>query len=352
MRSFFKSACLLAAIIAAAASCSERDRYIAITGYAQGGTYSVKMNLKGSRGMVLKSPEAIRNGIDSILNAIDTTLSGYNKGSVLSRFNAGETVFADGMFREIYGKACSYYEETGGALDVASGPLFNIWGFGFTRDSLPSGDVVAETLASCGMKRLRGSIPEGLISGNDLLLEPGPLPVLNFNAIAQGYSCDKVASYLHGMGVKDMLVDIGEIYCEGVNPAGKPWKIGIDRPVDGNNSPGADLDGVWESGGKACGIVTSGNYRKFYVRDGRKYSHTIDPRTGWPVEHNLLSATIVAPNATDADAYATYCMVIGMEAAREFILSNAGRIEGYLIYSDENGEMQEWASSGFSIVSQ
>ena len=175
---------------------------------------------------------------------------------------------------------------------------------------------------------------------------------MNFNAIAQGYSCDKVASYLHGMGVKDMLVDIGEIYCEGVNPAGKPWKIGIDRPVDGNNSPGADLDGVWESGGKACGIVTSGNYRKFYVRDGRKYSHTIDPRTGWPVEHNLLSATIVAPNATDADAYATYCMVIGMEAAREFILSNAGRIEGYLIYSDENGEMQEWASSGFSIVSQ
>ena len=300
MRSFFKSACLLAAIIAAAASCSERDRYIAITGYAQGGTYSVKMNLNGSRGPVGKSPEAIRNGIDSILNAIDTTLSGYNKGSVLSRFNAGETVFADGMFREMYGKAYSYYEETGGALDVASGPL----------------------------------------------------PVLNFNAIAQGYSCDKVASYLHGLGVKDMLVDIGEIYCEGVNPAGKPWKIGIDRPVDGNNSPGADLDGVWESGGKACGIVTSGNYRKFYVREGRKYSHTIDPRTGWPVEHNLLSATIVAPNAADADAYATYCMVIGMEAAREFILSNAGRIEGYLIYSDENGEMQEWASSGFSIVSQ
>ena len=202
------------------------------------------------------------------------------------------------------------------------------------------------------MKRLRDAIPEGLFSGNDLLLEPGPLPVLNFNAIAQGYSCDKVASYLHGMGVKDMLVDIGEIYCEGVNPAGKPWKIGIDRPVDGNNSPGADLDGVWESGGKSCGIVTSGNYRKFYVRDGRKYSHTIDPRTGWPVEHNLLSATIVAPNATDADAYATYCMVIGMEAAREFILSNAGRIEGYLIYSDETGEMQEWASPGFSIVSQ
>ncbi|MGN1232612.1 MAG: FAD:protein FMN transferase [Candidatus Cryptobacteroides sp.] len=352
MHKFFRSIFLLAIIPAVLGACSGKDKYIAITGYAQGGTYSVKLNLKGNEGIVKMSPEAIRNGIDSILNVIDTTLSGYNKSSALSRFNSGEQVCGEGMFSEIYGRAYDYYEETGGALDVASGPLFNIWGFGFTRDSLPSGDAVAATLASCGMKRLRKDVPEGKFSGEDLLLEPGLRPALNFNAIAQGYSCDKVASYLHGLGVKDMLVDIGEIYCEGVNPAGKPWKIGIDRPVDGNNSPGADLDGVWESGGKACGIVTSGNYRKYYVKDGRKYSHTIDPRTGWPVEHNLLSATIVAPNATDADAYATYCMVIGMEAAREFILSNAGRIEGYLIYSDENGEMQEWASPGFSIVSQ
>lgn len=351
MHKFFKAICLLAIIPAMLEACTERDRYIALTGYAQGGTYSVKLNLKGSGGMVRKSPEDIRDGIDSILNVIDTTLSGYNKGSVLSRFNAGDAIRANGMFREMYSKAFGYYEETGGALDVASGPLFNIWGFGFTTDSLPSNDVVAATLASCGMKRLKSAVPEGLFSGSDLLVEPGQQsPVLNFNAIAQGYSCDKVAEYLHGLGVKDMLVDIGEIYCEGVNPSGKPWKVGIDRPVDGNNRPGADLDGIWESGGKACGIVTSGNYRKFYVKDGRKYSHTIDPRTGWPVEHNLLSATIVAPNATDADAYATYCMVIGLEKAREFILGNAGRIEGYLIYADENGNMKEWASDGFLLI--
>ncbi|MGM9739434.1 MAG: FAD:protein FMN transferase [Candidatus Cryptobacteroides sp.] len=349
MNKFFKSICLLATIPAILGACTEGNRYIAVTGYAQGGTYSVKLNLKGSEGMVRRSPEAIRNGIDSILNVIDTTLSGYNKGSVLSRFNAGGSICANRMFREMYSKAHGYFVETGGALDVAAGPLFNIWGFGFTTDSLPSNEVVEATLASCGMKRLKGEVPEGMFSGEDLLAGPGPRPVLNFNAIAQGYSCDKVADYLHGLGVRDMLVDIGEIYCEGVNPAGKPWKIGIDRPVDGNNSPGADLDGVWESGGKSCGIVTSGNYRKFYVKDGRKYSHTIDPRTGWPVEHNLLSATIVAPNATDADAYATYCMVIGLEKAKEFILGNAGRIEGYLIYSDENGNMKEWASDGFRL---
>ncbi|MGM9790415.1 MAG: FAD:protein FMN transferase [Candidatus Cryptobacteroides sp.] len=349
MQIFKSTIFLFAAMTAMFTACANRDNYIVITGYAQGGTYSVKLNLRGSEGMVKKSPEAIRDGIDSILNVIDTTLSGYNKGSVLSRFNAGGSITANEMFREMYAKARGYYEETGGALDVASGPLFNIWGFGFTTDSLPPANVIAATLASCGMKRLKSCIPDGLFSGADLLLEPGMHPALNFNAIAQGYSCDKVACYLHGLGVKDMLVDIGEIYCDGVNPAGKPWKIGIDRPVDGNNSPGADLDGVWESSGKACGIVTSGNYRKYYVKDGRKYAHTIDPRTGWPVSHNLLSATIVAPNATDADAYATYCMVIGLDEAKKFIKGNAGRIEGYLIYSDENGEMKEWASDGFRM---
>lgn len=147
-----------------------------------------------------------------------------------------------------------------------------------------------------------------------------------------------------------MLVDIGEIYCSGVNPDGKPWRIGIDRPTDGNNSPGKDLDGIWHSDGKPCGIVTSGNYRKFYVRDGKKYAHTINPANGWPVQHNLLSATIVANNATDADAYASYCMVIGLEKAMDFLLENSDRLSGYLIWSDENGNMREWASINFTLM--
>ena len=100
------------------------------------------------------------------------------------------------------------------------------------------------------------------------------------------------AAALSKLGVKDMLVDIGEIFCKGVNPDGRPWSVGIDRPVDGNNSPGADLEGVWRSKGTPCGIVTSGNYRKFYVRDGRKYAHTIDPRTGFPAD-NLIEAMAV-----------------------------------------------------------
>ena len=180
-------------------------------------------------------------------------------------------------------------------------------------------------------------------------LTPGICPKLNFNAIAQGYTCDKIAEYLHSLGVRDMLVNIGEIYCEGLNPSGKPWTIGVDRPVDGNMELGGQgLVGKWQGDGSGCGVVTSGNYRKFYVKDGRKYSHTVDPRTGYPVTHNLLSATIVAPDATLADAYATYCMVIGLDEAKRFIES-MDELEGYLVYADGES-MAEWASSGFNLV--
>jgi thiamine biosynthesis lipoprotein len=291
---------LIGALLAAAlvlTSCGQ-PRYAQFGGYAQGGTWSVKANLAG----VKARPAEIQKTIEAILEEIDTTLSGYNKASQLSRFNAGEAVELSPMFKEVLAAADRFKEETGGAVDCSAGAIFEKWGFGFG-------------------------------------------PGLNFNAIAQGYSCDKVAAYLYSIGVKDMLVDIGEIFCDGLNPAGKPWRVGVDRPVDGNNTPGADLDGIWESDGRAQGIVTSGNYRKFYIKDGKKYSHTIDPRSGYPVEHNLLSATIVAPSALEADAYATYCMVIGVEAAREFILSRPD-LEGYLI-SDT-----EWASPGFNLVKQ
>ena len=149
-----------------------------------------------------------------------------------------------------------------------------------------------------------------------------------------------------------MLVNIGEIWCDGLNASGKPWTVGIDRPVDGNNAPGADLSGIMTSEGKPCGIVTSGNYRKFYVRNGKKVAHTIDPRTGYPVENGLLSATVLvrsgsgAPAATAADAYATWCMVLGPEKAAE--LSGDG-VEVYLVSAAPDGSMQEWASPGFPL---
>lgn len=339
----FLPALLMVAVMAL--SCGPKSRYVAIRGYAQGGIYTVKANLLRADGKLLgKTASQLKEGIDSVLNLIDTTLSGYNPASVLSRWNRGEEVSVDGLFMEMYSLSYGFCEETGGAFNVAAGELFDLWGFGFTDDSLGNDALASqEAKVRSALGRARMPMPDSLA-----MLGPECRPRLNFNAIAQGFSCDKVAEYLRGEGVEDMLVDIGEIWCDGLNPSGKPWSVGVDRPADGNNAPGEDLDGLWLSDGGPHGVVTSGNYRKFYVRDGRKYAHTIDPRTGWPVTHNLLSATIIAPDAATADAYATYCMVIGLEEAKAFIGGRDG-IEGYLIY-DEDGRMREWASENWQAV--
>ena len=327
-------------------SCAPKDRYISFSGYAQGGTYTVKLNLNGKDGMIKVKPEAIRDSVEAILLNIDNSLSGYNKNSLLSTFNAGYSIVPDSLFLD------DFYEMTDGVLDVASAPLFDIWGFGFKSGEMPDDSKVKEVLASAGMKRLHKDIRalslNGSISGKDLLVsKDGAAPKLNYNAVAQGYSCDVVAQYLYDLGVKDMMVDIGEIFCDGKNPSGKQWTIGIDRPVDGNNSIGAELQGIFRIPSGAYGVVTSGNYRKYYIKDGKKYAHTIDPRTGYPVNHNLLCATILAPDAATADAYATYCMVIGLEESIEF-LSSHEELEGCLVY-DEDGEFRTWTSSGFNL---
>jgi len=291
-----------------------RSRYVEFVGFAQGGTYCVKADIVHAS----LPKEKIGEGIDSLLNAIDFSLSGYNRNSLLSKRNAGETIVPDKYFTEITALSEKYKALSGGAFDVASAPLFDIWGFGFTTDSLPSQARIDSAMSECATGKK-----------------------LNFNAIAQGYTCDVIASYLHSIGISSMLVDVGEIYCEGLNPAGKGWGIGIDKPEDGNQTPGASLSGEWHSDGKGHGIVTSGNYRKYYVKNGKKYAHTIDPRTGYPVTHDLLSATVVAPTAAEADALATICMVIGpQEAAR--MIESMPEVEACLITSET-----VWTSDGF-----
>lgn len=313
-------------------SCEGNGRYMTITGYAQGGNYSVTYNSKGARA----SAKEISKGIDSILTCIDTTLSGYNPGSMLSRYNRGEAVEPSPMFEEIFALAKELYEHSEGTVDVAAAPLFDLWGFGFTDGSSPSEDTLAKVMANCGMKNFSGN-----------LRRPQEGQALNYNAIAQGYSADKVAEYLRKTGVKDMLVDIGEIFCMGKSPSGRGWRIAIDTPIDGNMTPGQNTAAIWESDGGPCGIVTSGNYRKYYMSDGKKISHTIDPRSGRSVSHNLLSATILAEDACTADAIATACMVMGLEEAKKFILKN--NYEAFLIYSDEEGLMSSWKTGGFNV---
>lgn len=325
---FFSTFTILAVLIL---SCTPKDRYMTVTGYAQGGTYTVKLNLNGNEGTVKVKPEEIRDSIDTILKKIDNSLSGYNKNSLLSRFNEGESITPDSLFTDIFSHAVRIYNETDGVVDVAAGPLFDLWGFGFKSGDFPSDAKVREVMQACGMKRM-------------LVENKGQL---NYNAIAQGYSCDLVAEYLYSIGVKDMMVDIGEIFCDGLNPSGQPWSLGIDKPTDGNNELGAQIQGIFRAPEGPHGIVTSGNYRKFYIKDGKKYSHSIDPRTGYPVTHNLLSATIVADDALTADAYATYCMVVGLEEAKLMIESRED-LEGCLIY-DQDGTFMTWCSTGFVL---
>ena len=304
------------------------------------------MNLEG----VSVDQQEICDSISSILETIDKTLSGYNKNSLLSRFNAGEDIVPNELFVDSYEIGRQIFIETGGVVDVAGAPLYDLWGFGFKSGQMPSDEQVDSVRRNSGLGRCVSSLRghEGTLNSAMLLqLEAGAYPQLNYNAIAQGYSCDLVARYLYSIGIKDMMVNIGEIYCDGVNPSGKSWTIGIDRPVDGNNELGAQLQGIFKVPSGPHGVVTSGNYRKFYIKDGKKYAHTIDPRTGYPVSHSLLSATVIASDAMLADAYATYFMVIGLEQSKE-LLSQRTDMEACLIY-DENGSFKTWCTPGFLL---
>lgn len=300
-------------VFIAALSCRTSPHYVEISGYAQGSTYSIKCSLPGRHG-AQEEASMLQNGVDSILNSIDRAVSGYNQTSLLSRSNAGETITDDGsaeylIFSGLRNYCDSICKATGGVVDCRAAALFDIWGFGFKNGETPSEDEILKAL--------------------------GDRSRMNFNAVAQGYSADLVASYLTEQGAMNMLVNIGgEIFCIGVNPRGREWTIGIDAPFDGNMEPGRNLETVFKiPTGSRCGVVTSGNYRKFYVYDGKKYAHTIDPRTGRPVQHNLLSATIIAPTSALADAMATFCMVVGMDEGASFIDSRPD-IEGCLISGD------------------
>ena len=321
---------ITAAAISAAVSCSERIPYHRIEGFAQGGTFHIIYSAPESG----SDEDTVMTMVSKCLHDIDFSISGYNKGALLSRFNRGENIVPDRYMLELYSMSRKLWEETGGLFDVSGGPLFDFWGFGFKnpksmdslRNDTRTARIVDSLLEFTGMDLL--NLENGRIIRKD------PRVQLNFNAIAQGYTCDVVADLLDSIGVQNYLVEVGmEIVCKGLNASGKPWRIGIDAPVDGSQVAGENVQKLLDL--TDCGITTSGNYRKFFIMDGKKYSHSINPVTGYPVQHDLLSATVIsidtARSGAISDAYATYCMVIGKEAAAEFINSRSD-LRGYLIY--------------------
>lgn len=310
-----------------AGGCRQTPDYFRIEGFAQGGTYHVICSPVSGL-----TQEKLHAQIDSRLLAIDNTLSGYNKGSLLSRLNAGEDVPLNPLFVECFEQSRTIWEETGGAFDPSAAPLFDLWGFGFTDKEAVSQQAIDSIRSFVGMHLLSLEQRDDGIH----LVKADPRIRLNFNAIAQGYSCDVIGRFLDSLGCTDFLIDIGrEILCKGKNASGNAWRIGLDRPTDGNMDEGKDLQAIIEV--TDCGIVTSGNYRKFYMENGQKFAHTIDPTTGRPVTHSLLSATVVSGDAAGADAYATWMMVAGPERARE-ILAQRPDLKALLVY-EQDGQM-------------
>ena len=328
---------VLSIVLLLSGGCTQSG-YIRIEGFAQGGTYHVVCRPAGRMDQV-----SLQKQIDACLLQIDNTLSGYNKGSLLSRLNAGEDLPINDLFIGCFTRSKEIWAESGGVFDPSAAPLFDLWGFGFTDKEKVTDAAIDSILSFVGMDLLSLENREDGV----YLVKADPRIRLNFNAIAQGYSADLVAGLLDSLGCGDYLVDIGrEIRCKGTNAEGGPWRIGLDKPFDGNMEEGRDLQAIIQT--TDCGIVTSGNYRKFYVEDGRKYAHTIDPSTGRPVTHNLLSATVIAEDATTADAYATWLMVIGLERARTWLAEHPG-IEAMLIY-DEDGALLSYQTDNLKTI--
>jgi thiamine biosynthesis lipoprotein len=317
-------------IVLLVSSCGPAPEYAEINGFTQGTTYHI---------VVEKSPGldlmALRQEIEEVFTAIDNSLSIYNDSSVISCINSNRSDLTDTLFREVFRLSSLVSQQSGGLFDITVGPLVEAWGFGPDAMKRFDESKLDSLLALVGMEKLR-------LEG-ERIIKASPGMFIDVNAIAQGYTVDIVAGILEREGIDQCLVEVGgEVRTVG-DKNGKGWRVGIDTPADGNYVPGAELQATVRLDKSA--LATSGNYRKFYIENGIKYSHTIDPRTGYPVRHTLLSASVIAREAAVADAWATACMVAGKDDAILFIEEN-DFLEGYLIYSDENGGMKSWVSDG------
>ena len=265
---------------------------------------------------------------------VDSALSMFNEQSTISFVNRNENYQPNPMFTEVITKALAISEETNGAFDITVAPLVNAWGFGFKSGDMPTQAAVDSIRKFIGYKKIE--LTDGHIKKTD------PRIMLDCSAIAKGYGCDVVAAYLEKKGIINYMVMIGgEVVTKGINPTRLPWRIGVTKPTDDTLGIEQETQTVLNVTDKA--MATSGNYRNFYYKGGKKYAHTIDPATGRPVQHSLLSATVLAKDCATADAYATSFMVMGMERARQ-LLEKHKELMAYFIYTDQKGELAVWFS--------
>lgn len=287
-----------------------------------------------------QSDENYQKEIEAELQKVDNSLSPFNKSSIISRINRNEDVAVDGMFQEVFNLAETISKETNGAFDITVAPMVNVWGFGFKKGLTPSKEVIDSICNLVGYRKV--SLTDGHIK------KQNPNIMLDCSAIAKGYGSDVVARLLKSKGIDNFMVEIGgEVVTQGNSEKRVPWRIGVNKPTDDSLQTATELQTVLNVTDKA--MATSGNYRNFYYKNGKKYAHTIDPKTGYPVQHNILSATVIADNCATADAYATSFMVLGMEGAQK-ILEKHPDLLAYLIYSDAKGHNQVWYSPSMKKI--
>lgn len=354
-RSIYKAAVPLAALLFVAVmlnACGFRqnDPEIVHLGETQGTTYMVKY---------LSEDSVPQREIDAILQAVDEAANLWMPESVISRvnrWNRTDTVFSfvdrDLIWSVIWDRSVALHEVSGGAFDPTVQPLVELWGFGLSKRREVQPEDVEEAMAHVGLDYSRIDMNEVFENKSYLrteILKRDSLCGLDFNSIAQGYTVDLLADLLLLRGIENFMVEVGgEVKCHGTNAKGASWRIAIDKPTE-DWSEGRQLEAIVELNGAA--ICTSGNYRKFYMEGGQRRSHTIDPRTGYPVGHGLLSVTVRSMDASTADGLATACMVMGPQAGKAFIMDYRKdhpeeQVEALFIVDDDPS--RHWLSPGWA----
>lgn len=282
-----------------------------------------------------------QSDIDSVLNAVDLSMSTYIPESLISKINRNESNKIDSLFFRVITEALLIAEETQGAFDPTLAPIVNYWGFGFEEIQNIDESILAELMQSVGYTKL---------SFNDsTIFKTNPNTHIDFNAIAQGFTVDLVGEHLQKLGITNYMIEVGgELKCSGLNADGDLWRIGIDKPSE--NIQKDRFQAIIEVENKS--VASSGNYRKFKVdeKTGMKYAHTINPKTGNPVQTNLLGVTIITESCMRADAIATACMVMGLEKSKTY-LENHPEIDALFIYSDPKENWLQYQTQGFEKMS-
>ena len=326
----FKIAFVLLILISV--SCKQTGKYISNEGFIYGTIYHV----------TYESPKGkdLQNEIENVMNELGNSMSTFIPTSTISKVNKNESTDLDPYFLTIFNKAQEVSEITDGAFDITVAPMVNVWGFGFKNKEQVTTELIDSLKRIVGYKKVRIE--------NGQFIKENPAIMLDCSAIAKGFACDMVANFLQEKGCNNYMVEIGgEVVAKGKNAKAKFWSIGISNPDDNEFFTQQKLKAIVELKEKA--LATSGNYRNFYIEDGVKYAHTIDPKSGYPVQHSLLSTTVLADNCMTADAFATAFMVSGLE--KSIAIANADdEIEVYFIYSDEEGNYQTYISPGFKSL--